>query len=263
MAAHLPPQFTTLRINKAPGIYHCEAGWKWAPQPLTDHDFWFVISGSGRMAKNGNEKPIAPGSCVIFRPGDTPCGTQNPQDRLTVFFVHFDVLDERGNISKPLDFPQQSEVRDTMAFVTLAHRIVRLWQRGDAFACHQAQMVLGILLWQLWDEGTFSASPTNEAFETLAASIRREPGRRWTLDEMARQTSLSRAQFARCFRKLFGVSPMNFVIQTRLERAQHLLKETQMTLEQIAFALGYSDVYFFARQFKQVMGNTPGTLRKR
>ena len=179
-----------------------------------------------------------------------------------MFFVHFDLLDTDGNVARPLVISEQPEARDLLSFVTSAHRIVRLWQRGDPFARHQAQLLLGVLVWQIWDEMRFPISPANEAFDKLAAAIRREPGRHWTLDDMAGRTSLSRAQFARRFREIFGTSPMDFVIQSRLERASHLLTETEMTPAQISIALGYCDVYFFARQFKKFTGKNSGFFTK-
>lgn len=263
METPAPPEFASVRINAAPNIYRCEVGWNWAPQPLKDHDFWLVISGSGQITRNDSTEPVAAGSCALLRPSETPRASQDLQDRLTVFYAHFDVLDANGNIGMPLEYPTLFRVRDMLSFATSAQRVVRLWQRGDAAARYQAQLVLGVLLWQLWDEKRFGEVRINEVFEMLATAVRHEPGRHWTLDDMARQTALSRAQFARRFRDVFGISPVQFVIQTRLERARHLLTETEMTAEQIAYSLGYADVYFFARQFKRFTGKTPGAVRKR
>ncbi len=266
MLALQPPQFDTLRINAAPRVYACEPGWNWAPPPLPDHDFWFVVSGRGSLEVRGQKHEICAGSCAVLRPGEAPRAQQDPNHRLTVFFAHFDALNAGGEVTAPLDrggFEDLVTVRDQNSIVTAAQRIERLWQRGDEFARHQAQLCLGVLVWQIWDESRFSISPADQPFESLSAAIRRAPGRNWTLDGMAGEIHLSRAQFTRRFRAIFGTSPTRFVIRTRLEHARQLLAETEMTLEQIARALGYTDVYFFARQFKQFTGQTPGAIRKR
>jgi transcriptional regulator GlxA family with amidase domain len=58
------------------------------------------------------------------------------------------------------------------------------------------------------------------------------------------------------------MSPGNFVVQARVQRAQQLALETDMSMSQIAEALGYSDVHFFSRQFKQWAGQSPGSMRR-
>jgi AraC-like DNA-binding protein len=68
------------------------------------------------------------------------------------------------------------------------------------------------------------------------------------------------------FRKLFaaetGVSPARYRILRRIDRAKTLLMEGRTPLKTIAEQLGYCDVYFFARQFKEVTGKTPGEFRR-
>lgn len=53
------------------------------------------------------------------------------------------------------------------------------------------------------------------------------------------------------------------MIRARIERARHLMRESPLSLKQIAATLGYTDVYFFHRQFKAVTGLTPGQWRRR
>jgi len=54
---------------------------------------------------------------------------------------------------------------------------------------------------------------------------------------------------------------MTFVIQTRLELARQLILESGLSLMDIADELGYQDLYFFSRQFKQRYGQPPSTYR--
>jgi transcriptional regulator GlxA family with amidase domain len=51
------------------------------------------------------------------------------------------------------------------------------------------------------------------------------------------------------------------MIRRRIQRAATLLSESSLTISQIADAMGYRDVYFFSRQFKQKMGQSPRTYR--
>jgi AraC-like DNA-binding protein len=68
--------------------------------------------------------------------------------------------------------------------------------------------------------------------------------------------------FRRQFRAAVGVSPHAYVVQSRVAAAKRLLAETHMPLKKVAVALGYHDVFFFSRQFRQVAGVTPGMYRR-
>ena len=59
------------------------------------------------------------------------------------------------------------------------------------------------------------------------------------------------------------MSPEQFLIHARIDRAKYLLRETDMTIGQIADALGYRDVFYFSRQFARVTGKTASAFRTR
>ena len=59
-----------------------------------------------------------------------------------------------------------------------------------------------------------------------------------------------------------NMSPGNFVVHAHVQRARQLALETTMSMSQIADALGYRDVHFFSRQFKQWTGHSPRRLRR-
>jgi YesN/AraC family two-component response regulator len=62
-------------------------------------------------------------------------------------------------------------------------------------------------------------------------------------------------------KRLTGSSVQSYVIRTRIERAQHLLLYAGMNVTEVADALGYRDIFFFSRQFKQHTGKSPSEIR--
>lgn len=252
-----------IQINTVPQFFYCEPNWNWRPRPLPDYDIWFVAEGRGVLDLASTEYKLSTGTCFVVRPGEAPRGDQDPNHRLVVFACHFLPLDDAGQTIDLSLLPRPLVVHDTGFFVASAHRVERLWRRGDDEGKRLARVQLGGLLELLWDEAAYPPGREDAPLAALAADIRREPARHWTLDGMAAQCHLSRAQFTRRFRAAYNTSPAHFVIQVRLERARQLLAETDLTLEQIAGDLGYGDMYFFSRQFKQFVGRTPGEVRKR
>ncbi len=64
------------------------------------------------------------------------------------------------------------------------------------------------------------------------------------------------------FSKLKGISPTKLIIQLRIERAKKLLKSSEMSLKEIAENVGYGDVSYFSRSFKEHEGISPSAYRK-
>jgi len=78
---------------------------------------------------------------------------------------------------------------------------------------------------------------------------------------LARIMHLSISQFTRVFTKAIGVSPMAYVLNTRVLQAQALLMKTELPLQEIAERLGFCDAFHLSKQFKAKTGKTPHKYR--
>ncbi|QEL14976.1 helix-turn-helix domain-containing protein [Limnoglobus roseus] len=81
------------------------------------------------------------------------------------------------------------------------------------------------------------------------------------LDDLADMAHMSRRTFLRTFQAATGQSPIAYLIQIRVRRAADLLRTTGDAITDIAFAVGFQDSNYFARQFRQLMGTTPRDYR--
>ncbi len=90
-----------------------------------------------------------------------------------------------------------------------------------------------------------------------------DPAKEWTLDALARAVGLSRSALAERFRRTMGDTPLSYLRTVRIQRAMQLLSESTLTLEQVAWAVGYQDAYGFSKAFKKAVGESPGTFRRR
>jgi AraC-like DNA-binding protein len=81
------------------------------------------------------------------------------------------------------------------------------------------------------------------------------------LEVLADITGFSRCYFARAFKQSVGMPPHYYLMQRRLERAQKLLAESNMSLAQIALESGFGDQSHFSRRFRLFLGVTPSAFR--
>ena len=79
-----------------------------------------------------------------------------------------------------------------------------------------------------------------------------------TLEDIAKAADISRSEAGRCFHTYMGCSPIDALIQYRLQMAHQLLSERTQTLQQISYACGFNSVNYFSRRFKKRYGYTPG-----
>lgn len=82
-------------------------------------------------------------------------------------------------------------------------------------------------------------------------------------DLLARVAYVSRAHFCRSFKRTFGVTVHQYVIQRRIARAQHLMLTTSATLTEIAATCGMSDQSHLTRVFRRAVAESPSVWRKR
>ena len=85
----------------------------------------------------------------------------------------------------------------------------------------------------------------------------------WPVERLARVSHVSEAHFARSFKEAFGVPPHRYLLTRRIERATALLRETDLSITDIAFQTGWRSLGTFGRIFRDVTGETPSTLRER
>jgi AraC-like DNA-binding protein len=85
----------------------------------------------------------------------------------------------------------------------------------------------------------------------------------WPVRRLARVSGVSEAHFARSFRDAFGVPPHRYLLTRRIERATALLRETELSITEIAFETGWKSLGTFGRTFRDVTGESPGELRAR
>lgn len=85
----------------------------------------------------------------------------------------------------------------------------------------------------------------------------------WPVERLARVSGVSQAHFARSFKDAFGVPPHRYLLTRRIERAMALLRDTELSITEIAFQTGWNSLGTFGRTFRDVTGESPGGLRAR
>lgn len=98
---------------------------------------------------------------------------------------------------------------------------------------------------------------------SVIARIHREPGRPWTLNSLARESSMSRSAFSARFTELMGETAMHYVARWRMQAARARLQSGNTTVSEVALSLGYESEAAFNRAFKRHQGISPGAAKRK
>lgn len=91
----------------------------------------------------------------------------------------------------------------------------------------------------------------------------RAPDEAWPIHRLARVSATSDAHFARSFKQAFGAPPHRYLLARRIERAVALLRETDLSVTEIALRTGWKSLGTFGRIFRDITGENPGNVRAR
>jgi len=73
---------------------------------------------------------------------------------------------------------------------------------------------------------------------------------------------ISPAHFSRCFRSVFGETPHRYLQRRRVERSMFLLRETDRSVTDVCFDVGFTSLGTFSRTFREIVGETPTAYRR-
>jgi AraC-like DNA-binding protein len=116
---------------------------------------------------------------------------------------------------------------------------------------------------RLCDALLISLKPSRQAVSTEIADLLISDRSAVNISEIVRKTGIEERRLQRIFRTDVGISPKEVVRRFRLQdAAERLLKDRNLSCSDLAFELGYADQAHFTKDFKSVIGRTPGEYQR-
>ena len=201
----------------------------------------FCLSGQITYHHNGTQYVSVPGYAVILPQGQT-----------------YRLTGDRDGLFPVINFRCLEPLCSTHAVIPLAHEQSCLRDYEKMLQCALTQnnrLRLIELFYRILDH---IAAPESEVLRPAVDYVERHYGDpALTNAELARQCCFSEVYFRRLFLEQYGVTPRQYIIAFRINRAKQLLARGDMKIQAVSGLCGFSNAYHFSRAFKQHVGVTP------
>lgn len=238
--------------------------------------FFNDISSQFLMTNHGDgaARDLRSMSRAIYVPAGVPMWTSACADHR---FSHLDVHIHRERLLKFLTpslgssaaktaLQRPVEKQDVGAIEMLAGLLVDEVANPSKHPVY-AESLVGSLVTGLLDipadaEDDWKYKLSQAQMSKLTARSSAEGGLRLTVAEMACSVGLSESWFNKVFKNTTGQTPLQWQLARRVELAQQIMLESEMTVTDVAAKLGFSDQAHLTKTFRQVVGDTPASWRR-
>ncbi len=105
-------------------------------------------------------------------------------------------------------------------------------------------------------------SQLEKAIQKACLIIRDNPTKNLNMESLADDVKVNYSLFRKAFKKYTGLSPMQYHTSLRMKQAIHLLTNTDLSVKEISFNLGFCSVFYFSKLFKEKTNRTPSEFRR-
>lgn len=262
--AHIKPDIHYPPIGHPSGYFFTwERG-----RVMDEYQINYITEGSGIIETRLGTFPVIPGTIIVIKQGEWHRYKPTKEIGWKEHYVGFqgiyaDHIFSTGfyKETKPvIQIGFQDEI--LKAFYNIFD-IVR-----DEKSAYQ-QVASGMLIQLL---GSIISSVKNKDFEgkDIERKIRKARiyfrehlDKNIDVEKLADELNIGYSYFRRMFKKFTGISPVQYHLMLRLQRAKDLLVSTEMSVKEIALSLGFQSIFYFTRIFKKKMGMPPTEFRKK
>ncbi|ANE47711.1 AraC family transcriptional regulator [Paenibacillus swuensis] len=227
----------------------------------------FVLEGTGMFHQGGGSYPLKSGDLFCLFPQVVHEYYTDPHDTLKKIWFAFDGK-QALDLLKRIGLVPHRPFLPGGANVDAIHLMQEFLQASRVRgACTDLNRMVYFL--RVFD---CLSNPSNNGLDAMVSSTSwLERGRDYmeihyaegiTIQEMAAYAGVDRTTFAKKFKQIYGISPVQYLQKLRIEQSKLLLKETQYKLSEIAESVGYADLFTFSKAFKKFVGIAPLSYRK-
>lgn len=271
-----------------------DADWDLPTRVIFDYECVFLESGELDVVVNGAHYHAEPGNILFFRPRQPHAMHVIGNAPIHQPHIHFDLVEDEMSPYVYISFadlpdidpkeyalfrpdiidefcpnlPPVIRLRNSKGIEGLLMSIIH---EKENRMIHSDMLANGLFL-QLFSTLLREVALNSQDGEKLASHqniaqqvreyLNRNLDRDLSLDELSESIHISKYHLCRQFKQAFGVSPIQYHLDSRISRAKELLVTTNLSIGTIAETVGFQSIYSFSRAFKKRENVSPSVYRR-
>lgn len=232
------------------------------PNGRSDYLLFYVAKGKELFFLE-NEMVADEGSFIFFRPFEKQEHIYLENITGEFYYVHFNAPDDFDlfGFESSVVYASKPSVKVRDIFEEIISELQTKQPAYEMICVSKLFNIISLLIRKTEKE----SAPQGRYFDKISFVIQnmnKEYQNNYTLDEYAKMCNMSKFHFLRIFKDITGTSPLEYRNKIRLDHARELLEDTNIPINEISRAVGYSANTYFCDAFKAKIGVSPSQYRK-
>ena len=234
---------------------------------LQEYQINYITEGEGIMETRAGSYPIREGSVILLRPNVWHRYRPLRQTGWMEHYVGFmgELADKMIKSSELLSESPVMQIGFQETIINSFHDIFNhaiTEKPGYHQVCSGLVIqILGHII-SIKRNENFRHNQIEKAIQKACLIIRDNPSKNLNIENLASDLNVNYSLFRKAFKKYTGLSPMQYHTSLRMKQAIYLLTNTELSVKEISFNLGFCSVFYFSKLFKEKTGRTPSDYRR-
>ncbi len=234
---------------------------------LQEYQINYITDGSGILETKQGNYQIQPGTVLFLSPGMWHRYRPFKKTGWKEHYIGFQG-DFTANIFQEKFIPKQRPI----LYIGFQDSIIKQYldiiehvkeeKPGYQQICSGITLHMISNMLSIYKNKDFSGKEIERKIRRASIVLRENLHNEINVEELAKDMHIGYSHFRRVFKRYTGLSPAQYHLKLRLQKAKELLLTTNMSVKEVAFEMGFQSNYYFTRIFTRKMGATPTGVRK-
>lgn len=232
---------------------------------LNEFQINYITSGSGTFESTEGKFKVTPGTILLLTPGMWHRYRPDFNSGWTEHFIGFNGpfaqhMFQHELLQKPLvkiGF-QEKLMKEFNTIIQL----IKDEKPGFQQVCASHLMVMLSEIISIHKNSEFANKNIERIIRKSCIYLRDNQHQNVNIEELSEQYNVGYSYFRRMFKKYTGMSPYQYHLSLRIQKARELIVNSEKSIKQISFELGFESLFYFSRIFKNKEGISPSQLRR-
>jgi AraC-like DNA-binding protein len=234
---------------------------------LQEYQINYITEGSGTFETSEGKFQVVPGSILILRPGVWHRYKPDPSTGWNEHYIGFN-----GEFCRNLfneGFFQQNK---PVVYVGFQESLLQIFleiiqlvkdeKTGHQQVCAANSILALSKILSVVRNQEFAGKNIERTIRKACMYFRENLNTNVNIEQLAKELNVGYSYFRQMFRKYTGISPTQYHLSLRIQKAKDLLVSTDQSFKEIAIDLGFESYFYFSRIFKDKTGKSPMEFRK-